>query len=130
MTSVSGEHWASRQFMAGFYLAIALIVAAKAARTVGVSAGGLVDVLPSLGFSLALTFLFARRNSPRAASLVALAAGVVYELSQLRVSPWFDSLGRTFDALDLVASLVGAAIGYRVVQWIRNRKATTVQGAA
>ncbi len=116
--------------MAGFYLAVALIAAAKAARAVGVSDGGLRDVLPSLGFSLALTFLFARRTSPKVASLFALAAGVAYELSQLRVGPWFDSAGRTFDPWDIVASLVGAAIGYGLVRSICNRNAKPGQEAA
>lgn len=103
---------------AGFCLAVVFIVAVRVARSFGVTAGGLMDVLPNLGFAVALTLLLARWTSPVVAALVALTAGAFNELAQLQVNPFFVFAGRTFDPWDLVASGAGATLGYGLVQWL------------
>lgn len=77
-----------------------------------------MDVLPNLGFAVALTLLLARWTSPVVAALVALAAGALNEIAQLQAKPLFAFAGRTFDPWDLVASGAGAGIGYGLVRWL------------
>jgi hypothetical protein len=80
------------------------------------------DVAPDFLWALAVGGMLRALNGSRAWMIVGLASVVGYELAQR-----WQLVAGTFDPKDLVAQVVGFAIGWRVFAWSKVRSFRTAE---